>query len=185
MISVIQSNKNILFFILTAALLVSCGFHLQGRMHLALPLQRLYLQVPDSYGQLARTLRQYLNMSHVQLVASPKEATTVLNILRDDASQQLLSVSSTEQTRQYNLIITVVFEITDSQGHIIVSPQTLTESKPITIQSDQILGGSNEANLFFQQMRRTIAYAIMNRIASKEINALINTAFARPKPAHL
>ena len=45
-----------------------------------------------------------------------------------------------------------------------------------------ILGSSNEANLFYQQMRRTLAYAIMNRIASKEVTNIVNAAFAtKPK----
>ena len=43
------------------------------------------------------------------------------------------------------------------------------------MQSNQILGSSNEANLFYQQMRRTLAYAIMNRIASQEVTQQIMT----------
>lgn len=167
-----------LFFILLFSLsLTGCGFHLQGEKHLAPPLHRLYLQTPDPYGQLARSLKQYLKMSGVKLVSSPHDATTVLTILRDEPTQELLSVSGTQQTRQYTLIVTVTFEISDPKGLTLVSPQTLSESRTITIQSNQVLGSSNEANLFYQQMRRTLAYNILNRIASREISHLINGAF--------
>src|SRR5579863_964212 len=89
-----------LIFFLTM-LLTACGFHLQGEMQLAKPLHRLYLQAPDPYSYLVRNLEDYLKMSQVQLAASPKEASTILTILRDDTSQELLSVSGTQQTRQY------------------------------------------------------------------------------------
>lgn len=168
-------------FIFSFVLLTSCGFHLQGEMQLAPPLHRLYLQTPDPYGHLANNLRRYLKTSHVHLASTPEAATTILAILRDESSQQLLSVSGTQQTRQYNLKVTVIFEITNNQGLTIISPQTLSENRAITVQSNQILGSSNEANLFYQQMRRTLAATMMNRLASKEVSQQINAAF-RHKP---
>lgn len=163
-------------------LLTSCGFHLQGEVQLAPPLHRLYLQTADPYGYLARNLQEYLKLSNVQLVSTKEEAQTVLAILQDSNGQQLLSVSGTQQTRQYHLTVTLVFEITDANGRVIVPAQTLTETRTITVQSNQILGSSNEANLYYQQMRRSLAYALMNRIASKEISAMIDAAYpSRPK----
>lgn len=161
-----------------ALLMTGCGFHLQGETQLATPLHRMYLKTPDPYGQLARSLQQYLKISNVQLVASPEQASTILSILHDDISQELLSVSGTQQTRQYTLRVTVTFDISTPQGKSIIGPQTLTETRTITIQSNQILGSSNEASLFYQQMRRTLAYAILNRIASNEITRMIDKSFS-------
>lgn len=163
--------------ILLAILLVACGFHLRGEMQLALPLHRMYLQTNDPYGTLANNLRQFLKSSHVQLVSSPDHASTILAILRDESSQELLSVSGTQQTRQYNLRVTVIVEISDAKGRTLINPQTFSESRAITVQSDQVLGSSNEANLFYQQMRRDLAYAIMNRLASKDVAQQINKHF--------
>lgn len=160
-------------FFIAIFFLVSCGFHLQGKMQLAKPLHRMFLQVPDPYSHLVKNLKQYLKMSKVQLVSSPEDAETILVILQDEPTQELLSVSGTQQTRQYDLKVTVTFEITDAKGRVLVAPQTLHESRTITMQSNQILGSSNEANLFYQQMRRTLAYAIMNRIASQEVTQQI------------
>ena len=168
-------NYGLIFFL--TAMLIGCGFHLQGQVQLAKPIHRLYLQTNDPYGYLARSLESYLKLSNVTLV--PKEkADAVLVILRDEPIQTFLSVSSTQQTRQYNLTVIVEFEITDPEGRILASRQVLSETKPITFQSNQILGSSNEANLFYQQMRRTLAYTIMNRIASKEITQMIMSNIA-------
>ncbi|OGT34950.1 MAG: hypothetical protein A3F11_06260 [Gammaproteobacteria bacterium RIFCSPHIGHO2_12_FULL_37_14] len=169
-----------LFFFFTLSL-TACGFHLQGEMQLAPALHRLYLQTNDPYGHLANNLRQFLKASKVQLVSSPASASTILTIIRDESSQELLSVSGTQQTRQYNLRVTVVFEISDPNGIPLVNPQTLTETRAITVQSNQILGSSNEANLFYQQMRRNLAYAIMNRLASKEITQQMTGSYPKPK----
>lgn len=172
-----QNFLSIFFIFCLTMLITACGFHLQGEAKLAPPLHRLYLQTSDPYGQLARSLQQYLKISHVQLVSSPAEANTILAILHDNTSQELLSVSGTQQTRQYTLRVTVIFEITTAKGQTILGPQTLTETTTITIQANQVLGSTNEANLFYQQMRRTLAYAIMNRIASREVTQAVESAF--------
>lgn len=167
-----------LTLISTFLLLTACGFHLQGAMNLAAPMYRLYLQSTDPYGYLSRTLQQYLKMSQVHLVDSPSQAQTILTILQDTNSQRLLSVSGTQQTKQYNLKVTVAFEVSDASGRIIVAPQILEENRVITVQANQILGSSNEANLYFQQMRRTLAYAIMNRLASRDITTTIESFYS-------
>ena len=177
----IQRALQSLAITFAALLLSACGFHLQGEQKLAAPLHHLYLQSPDPYGHLARDLRQYLKMSNVQLAKIPGEADTTLTILQDASSQTLLSVSGTQQTRQYLLRVTVMFEISDKNGQTIVPPQTLAEARAITIQSNQILGSSNEANLYYQQMRRRLAYAIMSRISSHDITRMIDEATAIKK----
>jgi LPS-assembly lipoprotein len=143
----------------------------------------MYLETHDPYGQLARNLRQALKMSNVKLVATPEEADTILSITHDDTSQTMLSVSGTQLIRQYRLTVTVGFTINNAKGVIILGPQTLAESRVITIQSSLILGSSNEAHTYYQQMRRTLAYAIMNRISSKDVTNIVNAAFAT-KPKH-
>lgn len=169
-----KTHLKLLIILLLTTTLSSCGFHLQREMPLAPALHRLYLQSAEPYGMLARNLKQYLKLSKVELTASPKEAQTVLVILRDQNIETLLSVNATQKTRQYNLYVVVDFQITDANGRIIVPPQSLTETRIITIQSNQILGGSNAASLLYQDLRRAISYAIMNRLASHEITNLIN-----------
>jgi len=153
--------------------LAGCGFHLQGERHFPTSLQRIYLSTNDPYGHLARQLQQYLITSHVQLAKSPSEANVLLRIISDVASQDLLSVSSTQQTRQYILRVTVIFDIADAKGTPLITPQSLVETRSLTVQSNQILGSSNEATLLYQQMRRMLAYAIINRITSEEITQMI------------
>lgn len=165
------------FILFSIFLLSACGFHLQGNMHLAKPLHRLYLKTDNPYGQLASGLKQYLRMSHVILVSSPHEGETILTILQNSQSKNLLSVNSTTQTRQYALSVTVIFSITDTFGHLLLDPELLSESKVITVQANQVMGTSNEANLYFYQMRRTLIDAIMKRISSRDASKRITGAY--------
>lgn len=165
--------KKYLFF-LSCLLLSSCGFHSQGAVQLTLKLHRLYLQAIDPYSELVRSVKISLKMSQVQITDSPSKADTILVILLDNTSQDLLSVSGTQQTRQYLLKATLIFKIEDQHGHTLVPPETLVESRVITVQSNQVLGTSNEVNLFYKQMRRSLAYALMNRLASIDVTAMVN-----------
>ena len=171
-----------LFLLLTSIFLIllitSCGFHPRGPMTLAPPLQKLYLQIGDPYGDLARNIRLYLKMSGVQLTSKPSQATSILDILSENTSQQLLNISGTQATRQYNLILTVSYQITDSLGNTLVETQTATETRPLTIDASQMLSGSNQSVTLYHQMRQAIVYDIISRLASTEITLSLTT----PKP---
>ena len=118
-------------------------------------------------------------MSGVRVVDKKEEATSVLVIMTETITQQLLSLSGTQQTRQYNLILSTTFQVTDPQGKILVGPQVATETRTLTIKADQILAGSNEANTMYNQMRQAIIYDIMSRLSSKDITSQL-TAVPAP-----
>ena len=173
--------RSTLVTLLLSLMLAGCGFHLREPLSLAKPLQNIYVQSRDPYGDLVRNIKQDLRMSGVHLAASPQEASTILNITQEIQSQDLLSINSSQQTRQYNLRLAVTFEITDIHGKILLDPQTVTEIRPLTLQSNQILAGSNQATQLYQDMRRSLTYSLMNRLTSKAADqALLPATPAKP-----
>ncbi len=163
----------LLCFSLIGLTVTGCGFHLRGPVQLAPALQQMYLQTSDPYGPLARGLTQFLKSSRVHLVSSPNQAKTILKIIKEDTGQQLLSVGGTQQTRQYNLILTVTFQITAPNGTELIPAQTVSETRTIPIQSNQTLAGSNEANNLYRQMRQAIIYDIMSRLSSSSVTEIL------------
>lgn len=163
-----------------AILLSSCGFQLRGQTPLSPPLKRLYIQTANPYGALTRNLRDYLTRSNVELVGSPDEALTILHIISETQNQQLLSVSGLQQTRQYSLTLSVTFEVTNPKGIILVPSSTLTENRTLTTLSDLILGGTNEQNTLYQQMRLAIINDIMNRLGSRDVTTLLTEQKKNP-----
>ena len=170
--------RNFCLFIIVT-LLSSCGFHLRGQMTLAPPLHRVYLQAPEIYEPLARYLRQSLKMSGVYLASSPKDAITILEIIKETESEPLLSVSNTQQTRQYDLVLTVTFQITSPEGRILIPPQTVSEKRTLTVQTNQVLATTNEAASLFRQMRIAIAYDIMSLLASQNLSDALTTSLSK------
>ena len=167
------------FFILFLTLFISsCGFHPRGSVTLSPSLQQLYIKSADPYGWLPRSLANYLSYSGVHTTTSAENADTILEIQSVTKNEQLLSVSGTQQTRQYNLILSVTFQLTDPKGQILVASQTVSESRILTVASDQILGGSNEADNLYQQMHQPILYDIVTRLTSRNVT----TALEQKKP---
>ncbi len=161
--------------IIIALFLTGCGFHLSGSLPLAPNLHNLYLETNDPYGQLTKNLKIYLRASDVIVEQKPEEAKLILEIISETTSQQMIGISAKQDTRVYNLILTVIFQVKNSQGKILVPPQTMRQIGSLTIQSDQILAGSNQADNIYQQLRVRIIYDIMSRLSSKEITSLLIT----------
>lgn len=168
--------------LLCTLLLVSCGFHLQGPVQVAPALHKLYFQSANPYGLLSRYLKEDLKLSNVILVNTPQAASATLHIIQEDTAQHLLSVSSTQQTRQYSLILSATFQIMDAKGRIILPSQRLNEARTITIQANQVLASSNEASLLYEGMQRALAYDIMNRLASREVSLLLAREIKMSRP---
>lgn len=182
-LAVIQRMGFKLCVVLNMLLLCACGFHLRGDLPLAAPLHKLYIASADPYGTLVKNLGQSLQMSGVTLTTTESDAETILAITQDSTSQTLLSVSGTAQTRQYRLTVTVAFNVADSHGRTLLPTESLAESRIITIQSNQILGSSNEANMYYLEMRNTLASSIMYRLSSHQVTEILNDAFHIKPPA--
>lgn len=161
--------KTMIGMLILSLILTSCGFHLRGETQFPQPMQHVYLKTASPYGELTHNIQQYFKMSGVTLVSTPAEATTILQILSETTGQQLIGVSGTQQTRQYNLTLNVTFQLTDPKGVLISAPETMTETRTLPISSGEILSGSNQAAALYQQMRRAIVFDIMNRLSSQEI----------------
>ncbi len=157
-------------------LTTGCHFQLRGPMVLAKPLQNMYVQSRDPYGDLTRNLKQYLKMSGVHLAATSAEASTILHISQETTHQDLLSINSSQQTRQYTLRFIVVFNVQDKNGNILIPSQVVVETRPLTLQSNQVLAGSNQAAQLYHEMRRAIVYNIMTRLAAQEVTETLKNS---------
>lgn len=158
------------FLLAISLMLTACGFHPRGKINLAEPLQNVFIKTNEPYSQLVQNLKKYLKLSGVHITDSAAEATTVIELSNEKKAQQQLSVSGTQQTRQYNLILSTSFRLLNQKGLVISPPQSVTESRTITIQANQILGGSNEATNLYVLMYQALAYDIMMRLGSQDVS---------------
>ena len=158
-----------------------CGFHLRAPTSLSPALQKPYVVSPSPNSSLTRSLLKNFRLAGATPVETPRAASAVFTILGEQQSQTLLSVSSTQSSRQYRLLLSITFQITRPDGSILVGPQTLSESQVLTMNSDQILSSSNETQVLYQQIRIALVRNIMNRLTSEEISAILTESKHRVK----
>lgn len=159
--------------LIVSVFLAGCGFHLRGTLPLAPVLQNIYIETNNPYGQFVRDLSQFLKRSKVNVVDKPENATAIFKILNETTSDKMLTrmVSQNNTVRQYQLILTITFVIADRYGKILIVPQTVTQSRTLTLNESLMLAGSNEARFLYDQMRQAIVYNIVSRLSSQDLAA--------------
>ncbi|MDX1901493.1 MAG: LPS assembly lipoprotein LptE [Gammaproteobacteria bacterium] len=168
------------FFLCLMFLLTSCGFHLRGAVNPSPELKQVYIQTATPYDEITRAIRNSLQLSGVN-ITSRENARVILAILNVQQSQQQTNVSSTQQTRQFNLNYSITFQLLDVKGNAIITPQSVSETRSLTVQADATLAGSNEAQTLYQQMRPALVFDLMQRLSSKQMTQRINTYFKKPQ----
>ena len=163
-----------LFFCLLICCLTGCGFHLRTHaLTLSPALHSPWIATAEPYSPLTHSLASALRRSGATPVDEADKASAIIAILSERETESLLSVSSTQSSRQYNLTLSVQYEIRNREGAPLTGPQVATESRTLTMASDQILSSSNEVTILYQRMRQAVVRDIMARLASPEISAIL------------
>ena len=150
--------------VLLLALLPACGFHLRGEVELPTALQETHLESENPYTGMARALRVELEAAGGRIVESSEQATSILHIVRETSQNRILSVGSTGKASEYELFNEVVFSLKDTQGTVLIKPQSLRMTRDLVFDETELLGKISEAEGIHRQMRRNLARQIIIRI---------------------
>lgn len=97
-----------LIVVLVACSIQACGFQLRGDYALTEQLQRVHVVAPQ-FSQFAQTLEQYLQSAGAELDSSAQALQ--IEILSDRLDRRTLSLSSSGQVAEYELIYTVQYQL--------------------------------------------------------------------------
>ena len=132
-----------LTWIVLTALLVGCGFRLQGPLILAPELSNTYIQSNAPNSQFTQILTRLLIANGITVVSEPNEATAILKISNVTTSQNLTSLSGGAQAGQYTLYASVVFSAIDNKTEdVLLPPTTVQSSRLFSSNSTQILSAT-------------------------------------------
>lgn len=95
----------------------------------------------------------------------PAHADYWLILETDHFQQQMGSISSSTTPRQYQLFYTVKFRLQHAKSAKIIVKTQVVATRQITINSDRILGSTNEENLSKSEMRREAVALITERLS--------------------
>jgi len=156
-----------LLMISTLLLLAGCGFHLRGNIDLPADLQRMYVEGTSKYSGIGVELRRSLRANGVEVVDSRNAAQVVLKVSASNYKRRLLSVSGRSgKTAEYELQYSLNVALQDSQGKVLLAPQTLRQLRDYTFDRDNVLGKGNEESRFRGEMERDLVRQILRRLQS-------------------
>lgn len=156
-------RKNITLSIIATLILLlhGCGFQLRQPATTATVWQNLYIHAPNNnYKNLCPALVQYFRAAGNTVTDHAEQALVILNLIHEERGKILRSVNSSQQTMQYNLTLTVSFEVVNRVGKALLQRKTLTENMPITLTVNEIVSSTTQIEQTYQIMEHNIAYSI-------------------------
>ena len=146
-------------------LLTSCGFHLRGMIDMPTWLNNVTIVVQQGHRDLAPLIKEQLQSYKIYVNPDTTKASYWLVIEHDDISQNITSVSSSTTPRQYQLIYNLRFQLMRPNGKILMPSNQVAVTRQITINSDRILGSTEEEELLKSEMRRDAVMQVINRLS--------------------
>jgi LPS-assembly lipoprotein len=150
--------------LITCWVLSGCGFHLRGMTEVPPWLSPIALVFQNTDQNLASQITRQLQANHIHVIENTAAAQYLLIIDQDQFQQQISSISSSTTPRQYQLIYTVHFRLQQINGPELLPLSPVIVNRLITMNSERILGSTNEAEQTKQEMQRDAAIQIMDRL---------------------
>jgi LPS-assembly lipoprotein len=152
-------------YLLAAALLAGCGFQLQGRAQLPDPLSRAYVEAADRQSDFVQGLRKALITSGAEVLEDKGNASAVVQVLSDEVTTRVLSVSAANLPREYELTYTVEFAVRASDQEIL-SPQKIALSRYYSFDERALLAKEHEESILREGLARDLVGLVMRRLSS-------------------
>ena len=149
---------------LAAFMITGCGFHLRGVADTPTWLTNVAIIIQQGHRSLEHLLKEQLQSYSIDVNPSIEKATYWIIIEHDDFDQHITSVSSSTTPRQYQLIYTVRFKLQRARSKEIIPLSQIVVSRQITINSDRILGSTDEEDHLKSEMMRDAMIQLLNRV---------------------
>jgi LPS-assembly lipoprotein len=144
--------------------LASCGFHLRGPQPLAF--SSLYVGA-NQYSDLGSALRRQVILSGTTTVEEDEaKAEARLQILVNERTREILSLTATGKVREYELEQRIRFRLVNQAGDELLPPTNLIARREYTFNDELILGKEQEEALLFRDMEADLVQQLMRRLAA-------------------
>jgi LPS-assembly lipoprotein len=151
-------------FVMTAAFLLSaCGFQLRGDP--VVGLKTIYVSTAGA-SQVAADIRRSLSSGPTRVVQKPGEAEAQLRILSEVRDKQVFTITGTGGVYEFELRLTVRYEMTVPGRDVPVIPPTETVTRrTITYNEAAPIAKEAEEQLLFKDMQLDLANRILRQVA--------------------
>lgn len=168
-----QKSLAWLLLFLSLTLVQSCGFKLRGSQALPSEIQDVYITADYIYAPLQRALDQRLPVYQLQsniierqdLRLNEITNSVVISLQPEQLERRLLSIFSTGQVAEYELMYSIDYEVRFSGKDPIRS--NVTVAREYQDDPDEVLAKSRELELVLQEMRLDAADRIIRLLSSQ------------------
>jgi LPS-assembly lipoprotein len=151
---------------LAAAVLVGCGFHLQGGGPLPHSIALVRIETSDTESDFYFGLRKALLAAGTHIDEDGRdESATIIHVLTDTTAQRVLTVSALNVPTEYELSYSLRFSVTSNgrdlipvESHILVRDYNFSES--------QLLAKERERRILSEALAHDLVSVVMRRLSS-------------------
>jgi LPS-assembly lipoprotein len=154
-----------ILILLSVLALASCGFTLRGTASLPAELQNMVLVSTDGNSDVLRELRRSLIANNVTVLETPESDSYRLVIGEEDSKERILSVNSNARAGEYELSISIPFQLRTADT-ILIEPEILTIEKVYLADPNNAVAKDEERELMENEMRRELVILILRRLQS-------------------
>lgn len=147
------------------ALLSGCGFHLRTLTKPNPTITKLFINTQTPNAPFIQTLRNNLPAHGFELQNSQQTADAILTVSRAQETNRLTNLVGGGASGQYTVTLKVTFNVTTSQGRILLQPTTLSQKRTYSSNDTQVLSQNARTAPLISQMEASIARQIGNQIA--------------------
>ena len=146
---------------LLCALLVSCGFHLQGLA--PDPFKSIYVATGDP--NMAVNVKRQIEASSKAVVSDKSDdAEAILHIIKARNTRHILSVSGSGRVREFQLRYQLGFRVTDPKGQEIIPANFINVSRILPYSDQQVLSKQAEEAMLVREMKRDAVRQMIHRM---------------------
>ena len=153
--------------LLLALTVVACGFQLRGSTGAYdMPFSSIYLAFPDT-SPLGNELRRNLRAGE-RVVVTPTQdgAQARFEVLSETRNKAILSLNNLGRVREYLLSYTLVFQVRDAGGRLLLGPTDITLRRNLAFSEEAVLAKEGEEALLYRDMQSDLVQQIMRRLAA-------------------
>ena len=134
--------------------LAACGFHLRGSdlEDVRFGFKSIYIKTPGETAFVA-DLRRALTKNRMEPVASAEQAELILEVISEQPSRQILSLSGSGRVREYQLNYRVALRAYDAQQVEWLPADDVQLSRVLTYDDAEILAKEQEEAQLYKDMR--------------------------------
>lgn len=148
---------------LSFLLLAGCGFQLRGEPAVGIKALQVSSVGPS---QVAAEIRRTLATGPTRVVSNPKEAEAQLRVLQEVRDKMVATITGTGTVYEYELRLTVRFELTMPGREIpIIAPTDTIAKRLITYSASAPTAKEAEEQLLFKDMQVELAQRILRQVA--------------------